>query len=76
MKLRIKFGVFSPPLLSQLGHQGVNVPTKLLDHWQRDADAISRLSGRGWLTDKETHQARARLFKAILRHPNTKKAKR
>jgi hypothetical protein len=67
MKINLTFGSMAAPLVQQLGVQGINAPTKLLDHWQKDADAISRLAVRGFLTDTETNRARRRLLQTILR---------
>jgi hypothetical protein len=64
-KISFTFGVLSEPLKQQ-------IPNLKDDggHLQKDADAISRLSVRGMLTEKETKRARDRLakhiFKAVL----------
>ena len=71
MKLELTFGAMVPSLEQQLGYQGIKAKHGLVLHWQRDADAIARLSCRGFLSDGETRQARRRLLKAILRQSST-----
>ena len=66
MKLNIEFGAMAPLLETQLGHQGLKVLSGPLNHLQKDADALSRLSARGVLSDGETRSARRRLMKAIM----------
>lgn len=66
--LGLVFGALAPPLAEQLTAAGVpseNVPD--MEHHQKDADAIARLSIRGLMSDAEKDRARNRLLKAIIR---------
>ena len=66
MKIQIQFGAMAPLLETQLGHQGLKITSGPLNHLQKDADALARLSARGVLSEAETGRARRRLMKAIL----------
>ena len=68
MKVQIQFGAMVPLLETQLGHQGLKMLSGPLHHVQKDADAIARLSARSVLSERETHNARRRLLKVILKH--------
>lgn len=63
--LAIEFGALAPPLSEQLAALGIDDET--IEHWQRDADAISRLSIRDVLTTREARVARERLWKRMRR---------
>ena len=56
----IHMGALSPKLSDQI--------PGLPDHFDRDADAITRLKVRGLMTDSEGDKARKRLVKAIEKH--------
>jgi len=60
------FGALAPPIHEQLGLARPTAGSPA-DHWQRDADAISRLAVRGLLADSESLRARRRLLKRMER---------
>ena len=62
-KLGITFGAMATPLRKQLEMTGMDVGS--INHFQRDADAVTRLHVRGFLTDAETRKARIRLINKI-----------
>ena len=62
INLDLQFGMLSPPLAEQAGCR-----PELLDHEQRDADAIARLAVHGIATDGEVHKMRQRLVKRIVK---------
>ena len=74
MKLTIEFGGRSPSIHEQLDRQGATARSISIRHWQKDADAITRLVVRGALTKRECEVARRRLLKDIVRwaEPKTK----
>jgi hypothetical protein len=65
MKISVVFGAKSPPLSEQLA--GFDLDPEKIKHWQKDADAIARLSVRGILSESETEKARKRLVNRIAR---------
>lgn len=68
-EIGIEFGALAPPILDQLRAQGVRASIlSSVDalKYQKDADAIVRLSVRGLLTDAEKKAARRRLLKALI----------
>jgi hypothetical protein len=56
----VTFGAMAPPL-----HEQLKQLRGSLDPWQRDADAITRLSVHGYLTEAQVHKARKKLMKAL-----------
>ena len=68
MRVEITFGALAKPLREQLALQCLSPNNGVVRHWQRDADAISRLSVRGLLTEAGTSQARRRLLKNIIHY--------
>lgn len=73
MKLLLEFGAMAPDISQQLAYQGLTAKARAIAHWQKDADAITRLSVRGMLSDSEKSKARRRLLKTILRVASTRK---
>jgi hypothetical protein len=65
VKLSINFGATAPPLAEQLAD--FNFEENEITHWQKDFNAITRLSVRGLLSDAETDKARNRLLNAITK---------
>ena len=65
MKLSMSFGALAPPLAEQLP-DGAKIKRTDLIHFQKDADAITRLFVRGYLSDAGTSGARKRLMQKIL----------
>ena len=59
------FGAFADPIADQLLKQGVNASSNDCEHWQKDADAITRLSVRGLITRTERYKADRRLMSRI-----------
>lgn len=66
MKLGIAFGGMAKPIREQLRDQGMTAAKQLLDQWERDAGAITRLAIRCVLSESEVSRARRRLLKDIL----------
>lgn len=62
MKIGVRFGALAPSLAKQLG-----LPRRRLRYLQDCADGIVNLSVGGLLSDAETHRARRRLLKRIVR---------
>lgn len=63
------FGALAPKLHEQMGWPEDN---HVVQHLQADADAITRLSVRGYLNEKETAKARralVRLIKDNMKYP-------
>jgi hypothetical protein len=65
MKLSVEFGALAPRLTEQLAAAKLFVDKSSVAHFQRDADAIARLSVRGLLSERETKAARRRLLKRM-----------
>ena len=62
----LSFGALTPPLAEQLKSQRLKAKDpKMLEHWQKDGDALTRICMRGLITDGECHRARKRLMKKI-----------
>jgi len=59
-KISLSFGATAPPLSEQLNNFGFG--EKKLERWQKDADAITRLSVRELITETEAKKARKRLL--------------
>ena len=60
LKLSLLFGALCPPLHKQLGVDPADVRV-----WQKDADAITRLSVRGLIPPRVAEQARKRVLRQI-----------
>ena len=63
MKLGLTFGAMVPPLREQLA----GVKAGKVAHWQRDADAITRLAVRGLLPDAQVRKCRQKLMNQIAK---------
>lgn len=61
--IQLRFGAMVPPLSQQLA--GFGLSDEAIEHFQLDADAITRFYIRGALLAAETKKARMRLIKAI-----------
>ncbi len=64
MQITLDFGAMAESLKKQLAR--FYVQEKELSHYQRDADAISRLMMRGLISESQAHAARKRLMKKVL----------
>lgn len=62
--LEITSGALAPPLVDQVNQQGFSVPN--IQHFQQDADAILRLSIRGYIPRGVVERCRSRLVKRLL----------
>lgn len=66
--MTIVFGAMAPPLKEQIGDL---LPRKMrgivLRRWQRDADAVTRLMVRGYITGRVAGVARRRIVRSIER---------
>ena len=64
--MQIRLGALAPKLSKQLDAVGItNYDEEYLEVFQRDADSISRLSIRGFITDTIAEKARKRLIKKL-----------
>ena len=63
--LLLCFGALAPMIATQLRDAEVGFDAQDIDQLQRDADAITRLSVRHYLTEAATNRARRRLTKAV-----------
>lgn len=61
----LRFGALAKPLKEQLSVAGVTANSTSIRHWQRDHDAIVRLSVRGYFTEAQRKAAWTRLAKSI-----------
>ncbi|CAB4147278.1 hypothetical protein UFOVP509_22 [uncultured Caudovirales phage] len=58
----LSFGALAEPLSTQLGRQGVKAPRGMVRMWQRDADAITRLVLRRYLSSTQADKSRRKLM--------------
>jgi len=66
MSVSLEFGALAPPLREQLKDAGLVIRYKRnLAHYQRDADAITRIVIRGLISDSQARTARKRLMRRI-----------
>lgn len=66
--LSITFGAMAPTLRAQLLEQQIiGIPYSVLKTFQHDADALTRLSIRGLLSERTVSAARQRLIKRICK---------
>jgi hypothetical protein len=65
--MEMNFGAMAPSIAEQLTEQKLLCNTDI-EHWQRDADAITRLAVRGMLPLAQARAARQRLLREIARH--------
>lgn len=63
----LHFGAMAPSISEQLEGQGLTAEPADLLHWQKDADAITRLTVRQMLPESQAHAARKRLMKKIAK---------
>lgn len=71
MKVAITFGAMAPRISEQLESQGCAAKTADMVAWQRDAEAITRLSVRGLISEAAMTSARRKLLTDILRRSST-----
>lgn len=67
-ELRLSFGASSPSIESQLEVQGFSFRPDRINHYQQDADAITRLKIRGLLPESQFDKCYRRLIKKIGKH--------
>jgi hypothetical protein len=67
-----RFGALSDPLKVQLDEQKAHVPPLDVLQFQQDANAITRLSLRGLITDGQTRAARQKLTNRIAKAAKAK----
>ena len=65
--ISVHFGALCPSIAEQLIEQGVVTIPDEINHFQKDADATTRLLIRGLLTDSQTRSARQKLINKIVR---------
>lgn len=66
MILNLSFGALAPPIREQLRYAKVTIRSRDLAHFQRDADAVTRLVVRGLLSDGIAQKAIRKLMRNIL----------
>ena len=66
-KVQIHFGALSLPIVDQLLEQGVSVIPGDINHFQTDANAITRLVLRGLISEAQARTARGKLIKKIAK---------
>lgn len=63
--IRLSLGALAEPLTAQLRTQGCFLESGDADHLQADADAITRLVIRGYMTEAASRRARRRLVERV-----------
>lgn len=63
--LELDFGALVPSIADQLAAKGMKAARNDLKHWQADANAITRLSIRGLISDSAARAARQKLTRKI-----------
>jgi hypothetical protein len=71
--LKLRFGAMSPTIKQQLKEQGYKMDATDCVHFQKDAEAITRLRIRGMLNDSQCKSAHDKLFKNITKSLTNKK---
>jgi len=71
-EVQLRYGAMSDTISKQLTVQGFKFDKKLCEHWQKDADAITRIRIRGILTANQTEKARIKLLNIIAKTLNPK----
>lgn len=72
MTINIQLGALAPKLRVQLRDQGIRFPPGISACLQSDADAITRLKIRGFITEKMADSARAKLIRLVGTHMKAK----
>lgn len=62
-RILVEFGALSRPLADQISHLGFNKDD--VEHWQKDADAITRLCVRQLIAEGESKRAMKKLISKI-----------
>ena len=68
MDIEIVFGATAPKLVDQLRAENLTASRHNLLHWQRNADAITRLMISGMINDSSASAVRRKLLKAIAKN--------
>lgn len=63
--LALHLGAFCDPIIKQIVEQGFSLKENEAEHFQKDADAITRLSVRGLVTMSSVKSARRKLVNII-----------
>jgi len=64
----IEFGVMCKPIARQVRDQGFDISEAVAELFQRDVDALTRLSVRQFLSESEVLCARKRILKRLRNH--------
>ena len=67
MELKIHFGALASPISEQIRNQ-LNYTDDNIKHFDKDADALVRVHGRGIITDNDVRLGRIRLNKTITKY--------
>lgn len=67
-KFGLHFGAICDPIAKQISGQQLKFDKSEVSHYQKDADAITRLRIRGYLPDSTLKKAQQKLFKKITKH--------
>lgn len=70
-QLTLHFGAVAPPIKSQLKKQGYKFNEETVKHFQKDADAFSRLYIRKFISLEQANKMRDRLHTNIIKHIRT-----
>lgn len=68
MTVNVQLGALAPKIRAQLRAQGIKFTTAIFACLQSDADAITRLKLRGFITEKAADSARKKLIRLIGTH--------
>lgn len=73
LDFELVFGAMAEPIKSQLSREGLRAKDpKNVAHWQKDADAIARLSIRMLLPPSAVQEARQKLMNRISKNVEIK----
>ena len=63
--MKICLGALAPGIAKQLDEQGISYDPKVIEFIQKDADAITRLVVRGFISTSVTQYARKKLIRKM-----------
>ena len=66
-KVPIEFGALAPKLARQLSEQHHMFDAGIIKHCQQDADVLTRLRVRGYLSERTVETIQRRLIRKIMR---------
>lgn len=66
MHLQLYFGASAQKIIDQIIAAGLTADKDRIKNYQKDADALTRISVRGLLPDSAIHNGRKKLMKNII----------